>query len=371
MKAVPFLQLGDVEIANSLRTLSYVRQGLAGSRTTVMLCQRVTESFGYEDLYDDIYLGDPLDPRNLACYCADADTGPYADPAYDLAPWYDDAYPESADFLGLIPEVRISSVLSRKASPRARGGATIGPAHAMARRIEVGGFMVASSGAGMNYGERWLGRALAGTAGGCSPDTLTVIPACGGDTDSDQVRELAAVGLVDAPEFSGAIRDETNIQAVAFQLMAGEPYLRKVTVEETEVDLATNPSTCVTLDNSGPLPIEVASRLVITAGSGELNGLRIYGRHGACPQVGTAAVTYEVVGLPAFYELTIDASLRSVSARNATGTAVSGLQFLSFSGLFEWLTAYSGAQLCVCVSTSDATGLAGATVSIDSVRMEA
>lgn len=367
----PYLKLGDVEIANNLRLLTYIRRGLAGSRFEAFLCDNVSEGGGYADLYGDVYEPDPFNTRNLRCYCEAIDGGPYDDPAYDNAPWYDVTRPESADFLGLyVSDARIRSVLSRSLTTRSNGGGDIGPGRAAPRVIEVVGLMVAATPGGMAYGEKWLRRALIGSVVGCANDTLTILPACPDDGSTDALRDLANVGLVDPPVFTSIVRAESQLQEVAFQLVAGQPYLRSVSVVEADVDLAAAPTTCVELDARPVVLVEEAAVLRITAGAGTLDGVLIEGRYGSCPQVGAADITLEIVDLSPMYTLVIDSSTHTVQATDAAGTVVSGLQFLDFDGMFPWLTAV-GDQLCLCISTAGATGLAGATLDIDVVEHEA
>lgn len=84
--------------------------------------------------------------------------------------------------------------------------------------------MFATSGVGMEWGQRWLNEVLAGSCSGCAIDTLEVLPACP-ESDPDRFfRTLYGAGLTEGPVFTSG-EDADFVQEVAFTLSVAEPYL--------------------------------------------------------------------------------------------------------------------------------------------------
>ena len=359
MELEPYMILGGVEIANSLRTLTYLARGLGGFQWDVSTEYNVTTGGGYSDTYADIYMADTFQPANLRCYCATLDPGTnFGSPSYDGAPWYDPAKPESDEFLGLIPRITLLPVAARNLTRRAMGRGDIGPRIVGPRIIQVTGAIYAGSRAGMGYGERWLSRILAGDAApGCAGDSLTVLPYCKDDVDDDGLRELVPVGLIDGPTFSApVVRATCQYQEVAFQLAAGEGWLRRTT--ELSNGLLGAVVTCELM--TAPVAADAAAVITIQAGAAVLDNVTITG--------GDAA--YTVIDLPALSTLVIDASKHTVTVTNVAGTVIGSLDHLDFTGMFEWLEASAGDAINVCVDATAATGTAGATLTIDQVDLE-
>lgn len=353
----PYMLLDGVEIANSLRTLTYLKRLLGGPEWTVSTEHNVTTGAGYADLYSDIYAADAFDPQNLRCYCSTLDPGTnFGSPSYDSAPWWDPARPESDDFLGLIPKITLLPVAQRNLTRRALGRGDIGPLIVGPRVIQVEGAIYAGSRAGMGYGERWLSRILAGGSGsGCAGASLTVLPYCMDDEDS--LRELVPVGLVDGPIFSAPVARATcQYQEVSFQLAAGEGWLRKTT--NLHSGALGSGSTCELM--TAPVASDAAAVVTIQAGPAVLDNVEITG----------GDAVYTVVDLPALHYLIIDASKHTVTVTDAAGTVTGSLEHVNFTGLFQWLEASAGDAITVCVDATSATGTAGATVAIDQVDLE-
>lgn len=357
MMLEPYMVLGGIEIANSLRTLTYLKRGLGGFQWTVSTDHNVTTGPGYADPYSDIYMGDALTPANLRCYCADMDPGTnFGSPEYDTAAWWDPDRPESGEFLGLIPKITLLPVAQRNLTRRAAGRGDIGPLIVGPRIIQVEGAIYAGSRAGMGYGERWLTRVLAGVdQDGCAGDSLTVLPYC--SDEDDPFRELVPVGIVDGPVFSTpVVRATCQYQEVSFQLAAGEGWLRKTTSLYSG-SLGAG-STCE--DIEAPVAADAAAIITIHAGASVLTGVEI-----------TAGdIAYTVVDLPAQHYLVIDASRHTVTVTDVSGTVVGSLNVLNFTGMFEWIEAAAGDLVTVCVDATAATGTAGATLAIDQVNLE-
>lgn len=366
--AEPYLALNGVEIANTLRTMMYLWRGLGGSAWSVDVTANITEVIvvddPYSDTYSDTYGGKTQvviakDLRNLCSYCAALDTGDdhtFVSPAEDGAPWYSPSRPESGDFLGLLPQVTLLPVMQRTVTKRALGGGTIGPAIANPRIVQVAGVMVAASEAGMAYGQSWLRRALSGSPNGCGGDTLEVVPYCA------EPRILKGVGVVDGPLFTPAMNDGTGaclVQTVAFQLAAGEPYLREVTTVFGST--AFNGSVqWFTLDASAPVVAEAAAIIVIRAGGSTLDHVVVaYG-----------GFQWAVNELPPYAVMTVDASLRTVDVVDAAGNELGGLDYTTFDGLWQWATAPAGGYQAVGIYSDIASGTGGATFAVSAVSME-
>lgn len=377
--AEPYLELGGVEVANSLRTLTYLRRGLGPAGFTVQLRHPLTPEAGYTDIYGDVYTADPYWPGNLSCYCSLLDTGPYVSPADDPAPWYDPTRPESADFLGMVPSVQVLSVLGRSVTPRAIGG-TLGPQRLRPRLVQVSGPMYATSWAGMAWGERWLQQALVGELTGCVDAVLRLLPTCPPADAEDPAsywRTLAEVGLVDGPSFGpeGTV-PRCYIQSVAWQLVAGQPHLwAPADTCLAEQYLRLDPTLCCVLEPAGVLG-DAASRITLRAGQvgSTVTGVELTATltsGGTCPAPGDPTMSYTVERLARGTELVIDAAARTVTVSDTdTGAVVGSLDALSFDGLFQWMVAEQGEQLCVCVDATDAVLNAGTLVLVERVGRE-
>lgn len=240
---VEYLCYAGVEVANNLRTLSYLRAGLAGC-WEIALCDNpfpdghfVTGDF-YVDTYVDVYGEDtvfiPSNPtQDLCCYCEAIDEGPYVDPMTDDAPWYDPLQARSADFLGLlISELSFGEApISRTITSLSGGGSLLGGEYLSHRIVTVQGTLFAASHSGMAYGKAWLAEVLRGGICGqlCSADEAIVLPACPEDwEDADRAfRKLVDVGLISfpPPRRFATNTSEAEMLEVEFQFAAGRPYL--------------------------------------------------------------------------------------------------------------------------------------------------
>jgi len=201
VKLRDFLEFNGFEIANENRVRAYLEAGLLGGGPRIV---------------------------STDCGCDATDTGPYISPETDPAPWYDDNYLSSADYLGLmLHDARLDPVIARAVTPRFSGGATIGRMRPRHRIVAVRGLMLASSELGMRYGELWLTDVLAGTITGCAADTLRILLGCPDDDYAEvPYRTLRQTGIVEGPNFSPiAELPECYLQEVTFQLAAGIPHL--------------------------------------------------------------------------------------------------------------------------------------------------
>lgn len=204
-------------------------------------------------------------------------------PDVDPAPWYDPAFPESLDFLGLFfQEVTgLDSNLQRRPEPTLSGwgGATLNPLRSPGRMMGFQALMFGNSEAGLEYGMRWLTETLRNTCdqcGGCAavirtccPNQPQAFPAfqlandptwwmdhvidLGTIDDPDERAEtildrweqcrwtLYDVGLVDGPHWGAPPISamECVVRSINFTLIAGNPWLykcKKEIIEETVID---------------------------------------------------------------------------------------------------------------------------------------
>lgn len=214
MSGPGYLSVNGTEVANNARTVAYLQLGLAGPEfqaTTMTPCTT---------LLDLAFPG----------------TGPqvFVSPAVDGAPWYDPAVPASADYLGLlILEMEGLDITSGRDMTAAVGGvgSILGPAVLDGRTMAVSGWVLSASCAGMEYGRRWLGEALAGAlCDDCEGDYADVLLTCG-DDDSEPWR-MWDVGLSSftlQPDDSPAC---CFVREVRFTMLAADPYLYRPAVSE-------------------------------------------------------------------------------------------------------------------------------------------
>lgn len=359
----PYLLWNGDELVDALRTLTYLRRGLGGSGWEVAVDPTAGSGPGtttiiddiYVDVYDDVYGGtavttyDPFWTGSLACYCALTDTGPYVSPADDPAPWYDPARPESGDFLGFWPDVELLNPAKRVVTSRSSGGGSVSALGVGPRLVQVTGLLYAGSKAGMDWGELWLKQVLAGTDG-CDGDTLTLLPTCPPDDVDDPstyLRELRHVALVDGPTFGDAGVHRDVAQTVAFQLAAGDPYLRRV-VSLLALTALTGAPIVVAMS----APAVVGDAAMVLTVEGPVADLVVSLPDGSAFEV----------DLDAGETLVVDASDQTVSLNGSSG----GLDALTFTGLLRWITAATGTTATVTLTPSGAGGF----VAVDAVYRE-
>jgi hypothetical protein len=153
------MSLGGTEIANSSRFLTYVGELIPGLQV--------------EDCYDCADLGEILGD------------GPYNSPLVDQPDWYAVNQPDSAEFCGFYPlEVEGIDDGTRTATVTelALDGAMVGAPRYASREIRVSGLLAGATDAAVQYGLRWLAKALEGAAcrdaTGCTGDHLCYYAAC-------------------------------------------------------------------------------------------------------------------------------------------------------------------------------------------------
>lgn len=355
-----YLCLAGNEISNEVRTLSYLLRGLGGPNFEVATNGSPNPSAlvsGYSDIYSDIYEGDTSFASFLACYCADLDDGSnYESPADDPAPWYDAARPgASGDFLGIIFDViDLAPAAVRSIAARSSGGGTMGRLRTRPRVVQFHGTMYAASARGMEYGRRWLNKALAGSmCAGCGGDDAELLPACSAEGDSG-FRTLHEVGLIDGPVFPAidGVPPDTMTE-VAFQLGAGNPYLHA----ERASDSFTGGGFSTTLETS-EWQGDTAVRLDVTAVT-DVSGLVIkampttsdgvYSENNTCAR-------YVIGQLSAGDTLTIDATNARVTLLdNTSKSEVSGFSSLNFDSPFPWLIIQPCSKVRLAVAAGSGT----------------
>lgn len=384
MRTEPFLCIDGVEVANALRTLTYLRRGLAGRNFEVELAgdlvpgvDRYVFVDDYLDIYDDEYgrqvlvHEDGYTPINLRCYCSAYDEGPYVDPETDDAPWFSAGRSDSGEFLGLVPLImEVRPTLARGVA-HGTFGAAVGPPRAGGLIMEVTAAMYAENARGMAFGERWLAEVLAGSL--CGGDASAVIlPACPADDDDPMWRTLPHVGLIDGPvvtDVQGV--PACNMREVTFQIASESPFL----LAEPVVVIANQPISGSTAQSYEATTEEWVGdgglRMRFLAGYNSPLTLRCSAGPApdGCPSPWPASCWDWSATIPAGHELIVDGVERTAIVRNpATEEIIGGLDYLGYSGLFHWPEVGPCSTVCVTVAPSGAP--AGSLLSIDLVGRE-
>jgi hypothetical protein len=342
-----FLELDGVELANGSRTVQYIANGLATSNWQV-------QGGDCSVLYRELGC-----PSAAACFVS---------PALDPAPWYDPAFPESGDFLGLlIPDLRswFDGLASRAVTPRASGlgGASIGPMHDDPRELVTNGVLVAANQGGIEWGRRWLQYVMGKS---CDPCNLAVArlrsfcPPCDGSDDTAGEWFVYEVGLVsgvketEPTQVGGGPTNCDDRLTVTFTLDTGNPYLYKRA--ETCIESSLNPEACGTdcIDfchwlQDAPPPVQctieppsigtLASVITIDAGTG-LSELTLEVLSDCSPSAALAPLaTMYVPELPAGSQLVVDSALQQIIYTPAGGEPIDGTGFitLAFGQGVPWL----------------------------------
>lgn len=197
----PTLFYGDTEIASYCRSTAYIDSGLAES-----CWQRCTSREN--------------------CCCGGA-SGPFVNPAADLAPWFDPDISCSEQYLGLI----IDSVsYGRAYSARVRdtlAGGFVQNRNLRARELTVSGWLVGASECGIDYGLSWLNTAIdpRKCIDGCSPPDIQLHGCCDLEDEGKGLRVLKRVSPIEpVRELTPDLSDRCCRTRVEFKLAAESPY---------------------------------------------------------------------------------------------------------------------------------------------------
>jgi len=154
-----------------------------------------------------------------ACACTDLanvlEDAPYETPLDDIAPWYDPAVPESAEFAG-IRHKKVTGIASstgqRTVTDLVGDGGVTGPQRFGPRTVGFTVYLAAASEAGLAYGMSWLAAQLSGED--CNLGDLCFLASCpeGQGTDWDAIWQRYSRTLIQVARVSGPT--ETNRVAV-------------------------------------------------------------------------------------------------------------------------------------------------------------
>ena len=353
MRLVSYLEFDGVEVANPNRVLTYL-ESLGDARITTSLDN---------------------------CECDSLDTGPFATPDSDPAPWYDGTE-ASAQFLGImLHDMRLTPPGRRAYSQRVTGGATVGPFTRAGRILQATGLMFAQTAAGMSFGERWLQDVLDGSTDGCADAEMRILATCG-----ESLRTAQRVGLIDPPIFTPAATiPECLIQQVAFQLGAGSPSLVfNETIILAQQQLTGTKTACFTAS------LRTAAVVTVIAGSAAISDVDVFfepdgtgvgddpGYYDAyatdayeAPQVGSMNYAeFRIESLAAGTTLVVDSAARTVEVRDSAGRLLGGYDALSWRGAWRWLESFNGARACVRVRSTDGVVNGATSVRIESVDID-
>lgn len=201
------------------------------------------------------FLGIGMGPEGLECrdfeWCSDLNTALGFATGYNPAEsaWYDPAEPESANFAGLL----VTSITGlepgdfvRPVVEKAGIGAILGQGRQNAPQITVTALLMASTCEGMEFGYRWLRKALKGSCmpnTACAGDDLVFLSAMPNFPDLDcgasdyaaylvkYFRTFKGAALVDGPKINSIVARgcpscyDCGIYEVIFTLSAADPCM--------------------------------------------------------------------------------------------------------------------------------------------------
>lgn len=224
------------EFVNDARTLAYLKAGYGPTGLQVT--------------------GDCGCPEDIVRPLVGCDDDPYSTPLGDLAPWYDPAHPESADFAGfLVTEFEgLESTYTREVTEVITGGGVLGRLRAAPRTMTWRGYLMGRTCCATAYGLRWLTSVLKQSRcdADCTGETLDLLVCCPPPAEEEphydcsvsgslpavaQVgeegafRTLYRVGLLEGPRITEQRRAGCGscgcsaMVEVEFSLVAGNPHL--------------------------------------------------------------------------------------------------------------------------------------------------
>lgn len=374
--AAGWLCVDGVELVNHARTLTYLRNGLAGANWEVAASNVGTVS-GYVELpYDDEYVpeyfelvthdcADGFIPLCLECVCAGmvAIDETFVDPASDEAPWYVAAKPASADFLGvLLDDIDDRPPTTRSMVKWASGGAGVSAWSPSERTAGFTATLVAATPAGMEWGRRWVSDVLIGGLCGQEASEVTFLPGCPDDGDDPALayRRYARVVLIDPPRFT-AVEDvpECEVMEARWQIAAGVPWLLSVPDldDTTTVHPASSESFTIESDDwNGDVAGLVRIEAGATAATVAVEAYPVPDGE-TCPIPGTPNPCHAVTMTVAPYGVVeIDSATEDAVYYNPTTKQPEpAWSLFDFDGPWSWLTVPPCSTVCVVV-TNDGPG---------------
>lgn len=342
---LPWLEFCDTEIGNAARTLSYLRRGLADT-------QQGHWELGDGDVCSVLY-------RTNGGTCSTPEV--FVSPSADPAPWHDPRDRGSDSFLGfvLLDIQGYDSMLSRVITNRLSGlgGGYFGQQNRIPRVWKFRGVLVSSSGAGAEYGLRWLTHALQASCDPCDTCSLKVRLFCPpSDCSDDEAGERSSydVALLDGPhevEPWGPHRTASTVDTLAgcrdwvtveFTIAAANPFLYQRPVTHLEIDISqqavctdicdflfgsAGDSHCAVVE---PPPRGTLGSIYTLTSLEGMGGLFIE-TYKTCPGLTSDPVApvlqVELSGIPANSTVTVDAAKHTITV--ATTDPVTGKTTLS------------------------------------------
>lgn len=171
------------------------------------------------------------------CLTGDDETEPtmlvYGDEPGDEtnpAPWFDEAAPASAEFLGWMLNTIDGfdySHYGRTVNQRAADGSNLTPMRASGREITYTVIGTALSERGMNYGLHWLAANLLSIGGRCGYGRAVIRTHCDAEDITGGLYELRQVAARTAPEWTENTLGDNGclVREARFTIIAGDPCL--------------------------------------------------------------------------------------------------------------------------------------------------
>lgn len=179
------MELAGIEIVNNSRVMAYLEKGLGPSSLNIYGecgscgCPNLRELIGCD--------------------------GEYISPEVDNAPWYSSDFPESADFLGFFADefTGLDSPFERSVTETVNNGGVLSRSRLKARELTWRGFLFGATCCSVQYGLRWLSKALSrfnASCQDCFGDDLEFLFCCPSVTGTiEPFRTLKGVGLIEGP----------------------------------------------------------------------------------------------------------------------------------------------------------------------------
>lgn len=157
----------------------------------------------------------------------------YVSPTADPAPWYNAAYPESANAYGFMLEEWTGlddTHITRSSTPWGGygGGTLLGAASATGRTMAINMMLFGASEEAVDYLFRWLGSTFNAVCATCDTDTMLIRRYCGSTANPEAgVAELRRVGVNRGLSWESDIADWGNcqIRRASIILEAGDPCM--------------------------------------------------------------------------------------------------------------------------------------------------